>query len=151
MSGIYENMFELWLGRGAAAHTAADLDTDTIKIGIVDTGTDYPSPDVTTDQDWDDVGTYALDTCYNGESTLTLTNGNTTLVAGVFDNSDDQTFSGVAIDAAKTVDAIVLYRSTGVIGTDALISIHDSFVGGAVTPNDGDIVIAFNASGIFAL
>lgn len=149
MSGIYANCKDLWLGKDAAAHTRPDMDTDTIKVGIVDTATDYPSPNLATDQDWDDVGTYALDTCYNGEATQTL--ANITITAGVVDNTADITFTGVAIDGAKTVDAIVHYRSSGVITTDALITIHDSFVGGAVTPNGGDIVIAYHASGIFAL
>ena len=141
-------MFDLWLGKDAAAHTRADLDTDTIKVGIADTGTDYTTPNLTTDQDWADTG-YTLDVGYNSEPNQTL--GAKTITAGVFDNTADITFTAVAIDGAKTVDAIVHYRSGGVAATDGLITIHDAFVGGAVTPNGGDIVVAYNASGIFAL
>ena len=148
MSGIYTNMFDLWLGKDAAAHTVADMDTDTIKVGIADTGTDYTTPNLTTDQDWADTG-YTLDVCYNGEATQTLSN--ITITAGVVDNTADITFTAVAIDGAKTVDAIVHYRSGGTAATDALITVHDAFVGGAVTPNGGDIVIAYHASGIFSL
>jgi len=147
MSGIYTNMFDLWLGKDAAVHTAADMDTDTIKVGIADTGTDY-TPNLTSDQDWADTS-YATDVCYNGEATQTLSN--ITITAGVIDNTADITFSAVAIDGAKTVDAIVHYRSGGTDTTDGLITVHDSFVGGAVTPNGGDIVIAYHASGIFSL
>ena len=87
--------------------------------------------------------------CYNSEATQTL--ANITITAGVVDNTADITFTAVAIDGAKTVDAIVHYRSGGTAATDALITIHDAFVGGAVTPNGGDIVIAYHASGIFSL
>ena len=145
MSGLYVNYKNLLLGNGV--HTIPDMDTDTIKVGIVDTGTDY-TPNLATDQDWVDTG-YTLDVCYNSEATQTL--ANKTITAGVFDNTADITFTAVAIDGAKTVDAIVHYRSGGVAATDALITIHDAFVGGAVTPNGGDIVVAYNASGIFAL
>lgn len=148
MSGIYTNCFDLWLGKTAAAHTRPDMDTDTIKVGIVDTGTDYTTPSLTANQDWADTG-YTLDVCYNSEATQTL--GAITITAGVVDNTADITFTAVAIDGAKTVDAIVHYRSGGTAATDALITIHDAFVGGAVTPNGGDIVIAYHASGIFSL
>ena len=146
MSGLYTNMFDLWLGKDAAAHTAADMDTDTIKVGIVDTGTDYTTPSLTADQDWADTG-YTLDVCYNSEATQTL--ANIAITAGVVDNTADITFTAVAIDAAKTVDAIVHYRSGGTAATDGLICLHDGF--SAVTPNGGDIVIAYNGSGIFSL
>ena len=150
MSGIYTNCFDLWLGKDAAAHTVPDMDTDTIKVGIVDTGTDYTGGDanLTTDQDWADTG-YATDTCYSSETTQTL--GAITITAGVVDNTADITFAGVAIVGAQTVDAIVHYRSGGTDTTDALISFHNAFVGGAVTPNGGDIVIAYHGSGIFSL
>jgi TRAP-type uncharacterized transport system substrate-binding protein len=146
MSAIYTNCFDLWLGKDAAAHTRADLDTDTIKVGLADTGTDYTTPSATTDQDWADTG-YTLDVGYNSEPTQTL--GAKTITAGVFDNTADVTFTAVAIDAAKTVDAIVHYRSGGTAATDTLICFHDAFT--PVTPNGGDIVVAYHASGIFAL
>ena len=139
---LYDNYVNLMLGNGT--HALPDLDTDTIKVGIV-SGADY-SENGSTDQDWNDTG-YALDTCYNSEATQTL--ANTVVANRVFDNTADITFTAVAIDVAKDVDAIVHYLSSGVITTDALICFHDGFA--AVTPNGGDIVIAYNASGIFGI
>lgn len=143
-SGLYVNYKNLMLGDDTAAHTLPDIDTDTIKVGIV-SGADY-TENLTTNQDWADT-TYALDTCYNSEATQTLSNK--TITAGVVDNTADITFTAVAIDVAKDVDAIVHYRSGGTAATDTLICFHDGF--SAVTPNGGDIVISYNASGIYAL
>jgi len=144
-SGLYVNYKNLMLGDDSAAHTLPDLDTNTINVGIV-SGADY-TENLSTDQDWTDTG-YAEDTCYNSEAAQTLSNK--TISAGVFDNTADITFTAVAIDGAKDVDAIVHYAATGAgASTDPLICFHDGF--SAVTPNGGDIVIAYNASGIFAL
>ena len=147
MSALYTNYLNLCLGDDTAAHGFVDIDTDTIKVGIVDTGTDYSFS--AAHQDWDDVGAYTLNASYNGETNQTLSN--IAISSGAVDNTQDITFTGVAIDGAKTVDAIIHYKDSGVIGTSPLISFHNSFVGGAVTPNGGDIVIAYNASGIFSL
>ena len=146
-SGLYDNYKLHMLGANAAVHTRPDLDTDTIKVGIADTGLDYTTPSLSADQDWADTG-YALDTCYNSEATQTLANVSIS-AAGVFDNTADITFTAVAIDGTKTVDTIVHYRSGGTAATDALICLHDGF--SAVTPNGGDIVIQYNGSGIFAV
>ena len=146
MSAIYTNCFDLWLGKDAAAHTRPDMDTDTIKVGLIDTGTDYTFS--AAHQDWADV--YAVvDTCYGSEPTQTL--GAITITDGVVDNTADITFPTVDIDVAKTVDAIGHYRSGGTVGTDTLITFHNAFVGGAVTPNGGDVVVAYHGSGIFSL
>lgn len=146
MSGLYANYKEHMLGAVGAAHTFPDWDTDTIKVGIV-SGADY-AENLATHEDWSDTG-YALDTCYNSEATQTLANVDLTTSPGTVDNTADITFTAVAIDVAKVVDAIVHYRSGGVVTTDTLICLHDGF--GSVTPNGGDIVIQYSASGIFAL
>ena len=143
-SGLYANYKELCLGGGT--HALPDLNTDAIDVGIV-SGADY-TENLATHQDWSDT-TYALDTCYNSEPTVQLTAGNSTVTAGVWDNSDNQVFTAVAIDGVKDVDAIVHFLSSGVVTTDTLICFHDGFA--AVTPNGGDITVAYNASGIFAL
>lgn len=145
MSALYDNYKLHMLGAAAAAHTFPDLDTDSIKVGIV-SGSDYVE-NLATHQDWSDT-TYALDTCYNSEPTQTLANVSIG-ATGVFDNTADITFTAVAIDVAKVVDAIVHYRSGGVVTTDTLICLHDGFT--LVTPNGGDIVIQYNASGIFGV
>lgn len=143
MSGLYANYKALALGGGVG--TFVDLPTDTIHCGIV-SGADY-TENLATDQDWADVGTYTLAACYNSEPTQPLINKTTN--DGTFDNTADVTFTAVAIDGAKVVDALVHFKSTGVIGNDSLICLHDGFAG--VTPNGGDIVIQYNASGLFSL
>ena len=146
-TGIYDNCFDLWFGGDAPEHTRPALSSDTIKVGIVNTSTDY-TPVLATDQDWADVYP-VVNECYGTEATQTLSAK--TASAGVFDNTADITFPDVAIDGTKDVDAIVHYRSGGVVSVEALISVHGSFVGGAVTPNGGSIVIAYDGSGILAL
>jgi hypothetical protein len=145
-SFLYDNYCNLMLGAGT--HTLPDLPTDTINVGIA-SGSDYTESQ-TTHQDWADT-TYAEDTCYNSESCQTLSNkdvGSTT--ARVFDNTADITFTGVSQDASKVVDSIVHYAAIGTGATDdPLICFHDGF--SAITPNGGDIVIAYHASGIFGL
>ncbi len=144
MSGLYNNYKAQVLGGGV--HPFPNLVTGTIHCGIV-SGADY-AENLTTDQDWDDVGTYTIGACYNAEATQPLANKTTT--DGVFGNSDvNLTFLAVAIDGVKDVDALVHFVLSGVITTDSLICFHDGFT--PVTPNGGDIVVAHHASGIFAI
>ncbi len=71
-----------------------------------------------------------------------------TFTNGVFDAADI-TFSAVT---GATVEAIVLFLDTGTASTDKLICYIDSASAGLpVTPNGGDITVAWNASGIAAL
>jgi hypothetical protein len=143
MSALYTNFKAQALGGGA--HAFIDLPSDTIKVGIVDTGADYTFS--AAHQDWDDVGTYGPNASYNGEANQTL--GAKTTTDGVFDNTADITFTAVAIDGTKTVDALIHCKDSGVITTSPLICYHDGFT--PITPNGGDIVISYNASGLFAL
>lgn len=71
-----------------------------------------------------------------------------TTTGGVFDAADI-TFTAVT---GATVEAIVIFQDTGNVATDKLIAFIDSAVSGLpATPNGGDIVVSFHASGIFAL
>lgn len=67
-----------------------------------------------------------------------------TITGGVFDAAD-VTFTAATGDS---VEAIVLYKHTGSDATAPLIAYID---GVSVTPNGGNIVVSWNASGIFAL
>lgn len=68
---------------------------------------------------------------------------------GVFDGAD-ATFSAVS---GNTAEALVLYRkNAGANTTWRLVAYLDTSVTGLpVTPNGGDITVAWNASGIFGL
>lgn len=71
-----------------------------------------------------------------------------TITNGVFDSADP-TFSAVSGDPSE---AVILYYDTGSSATSRLIAFYDTGVTGLpVTPNGGDINVAVNASGWFAL
>ena len=72
-----------------------------------------------------------------------------TVVGGLFDGND-VTFTSVT---GPSIEAIVLYRkNSGANTTWRLVAYIDTGVTGLpVTPNNGDISVIWNASGIFAL
>lgn len=102
-----------------------------------------------------DTGTYTYNAAHQYYSSLSGVVGtdqeilNKTQASGVFDG-DDVTFTGVT---GNSVEALVLYRkNAGANTTWPLIAYIDTGVTGLpVTPNGGNIAIAWNASGIFAL
>lgn len=67
--------------------------------------------------------------------------------AGVFDAAD-VTFSAVS---GAQVTQVVLFKTTGTETTSPLILYFDTMTGLPVTPNGGDITIAWDASGIMGL
>ena len=118
---------------------STDIDTDTIKARLVNTGTDYT---YSAAHDFIDDAT-----AYSGTTDQTLSNK--TVTGGVFDNTAVITFSAVAIDGAKDADAVVIYKDTGTATTSPVIAFLE--FAAAVTPNGGDIEVDWNASGLFAL
>jgi predicted dehydrogenase len=125
-------------GREGFLDGSIDWDTDDIKACLVDTGT-Y-TVDLATHDFLDDV------------SGIVATSGNfasKTVAAGVADAAD-VTFSAVT---GATVEAIVIYKDTGSAATSRLIAYIDTGTGLPVTPNGGDISIAWDsgANKIFKL
>tara|TARA_R110000822_G_scaffold108575_2_gene238125 strand:+ start:1373 stop:1774 length:402 start_codon:yes stop_codon:yes gene_type:complete len=127
-------------GKGREAFLNKDIDmlADNIKCVLVDLGTYTASLDV--DEHHDDL------------SGIVATSGNLaskTTTLGVFDAAD-VTFSSVT---GATVEAIVIYRDSGTSSTSELIAYIDTATGLAVTPNGGDISIAWDsgANKIFKL
>lgn len=126
------------LGRQAFLDGSIAWSTDNIKCLLVDTGT-Y-TVNLATHQFHSDV------------TGVVATSGNLaskTSTAGVADAAD-VTFSAVS---GATVEAIVIYKDTGVSATSPLIAYIDTATGLPVTPNGGDIIVAFDsgASRIFKL
>lgn len=73
---------------------------------------------------------------------------NKTNANGVFD-ADDVTLSNVSGDESE---ALIIYVDSGNPATSRLVAYIDTGVTGLpVTPNGGNIIITWNASGIFAL
>jgi ApbE superfamily uncharacterized protein (UPF0280 family) len=126
------------LGRQGFLDGSIDWDTDNIKVLLVDTGT-Y-TVDLATHQFHSDV------------SGIVATSGNLagkTVAAGVAD-ANDITFTAVT---GSTVEAIIIYKDTGVSGTSRLIAYIDTGTGLPVTPNGGDITVSWDsgANRIFKL
>ena len=112
-----------------------DLNTDTIKVALVNLVTDY-TYSAAHDQ-------IADVTRYAGTTDQTITSP--TITYGVFDGGN-VTFSAVAVSAGKTVGGLVIYNDT--TAGDELIAYIDGFT--AVTPNGGDITVTWGAN-IFSL
>lgn len=117
-------------GKGREGFLNADIDwaADNIKCVLVDTGT-Y-TVNIDTHQFHSDL------------SGIVATSGNfasKTSTLGVADAAD-VTFTAVS---GATVEAIVIYKDTGVSSTSPLIAYIDNFT--AVTPNGGDITVQWDA------
>jgi len=118
-------------GREGFLAGTIDWDTDAIKAVLVDTGA-Y-TVNLSTHQFLSDVP--------SGARIATSSNlANKTVAAGVAD-ADDVTFSSVS---GASVEAIVLYKDTGTASTSALIAYIDTATGLPVTPNGGNINVAWD-------
>lgn len=109
-----------------------DLEGGTVKAALVDTGTYTYS---------------AAHDFYNDVSGVVgtpQTIANKTFTNGLFDG-DNVTYTAVS---GNSVEAIIVYVDSGVAGTSPLVAYIDGI---SVTPNGGDITVAWNASGIFQL
>ena len=80
----------------------------------------------------------------NSKQTL----GSKTTTAGTF-NAANVTFSAVAPGA--TASYVCIFKDTGTNSTSPLICLFDTITGFPVSTNGGDIIISWNASGIFKL
>lgn len=112
-----------------------DLDADTIKAALVDTGTYIYS---------------ANHQYYNSVSGVVgtpVTLGSKSLTNGVFDAAD-VTFTSVS---GSSAEAIIIYKDTGSAATSPLIAYIDSGTGLPVTPDGNNINVTWHTSGIFAL
>lgn len=116
-----------------------DWDTDVIRAVLVDLGT-Y-TPDLNLHRDFADLtGVVGTESGVFGTKTVT---------DGVADAADI-TFTAVT---GATVEAIVIFLDTGVAANDLLIALIDTATGLPVTPNGGDITVAWDsgANKIFSL
>jgi len=125
------------IGKKALLDADIDLLVDTIKVALVDTGTYTYSA---AHDFYDDVSAGVVGT--------PVTLGTKTTTAGVFDSADP-TWTSVS---GSTVEAIVMYKDTGVAGTSALIAYYDTGITGLpLTPNGGNVTYTVHASGWFGL
>ncbi len=123
----------------AAADGDVDLLTDTIKAVLVDAA-DY-TVNLTTHDFLDDVAAGARAT--NG--TGTLASKTTTISTNVMTfDAADLTLTSVSGDQSE---AVVIYKDTGSEATSQLIAYLE--LSSAVTPNGGNITLAWSGSGLF--
>jgi hypothetical protein len=113
----------------AALTAGVNLSTDTIKVALVDTGTYTYS---------------AAHQYYSSVSAAVVgtpqTLGSKTVTDGVFDAAD-VTFPAVT---GASSEALVIYKDTGSAASSPLIAYIDTATGLPVTPNGGDIIIAWD-------
>lgn len=114
-----------------------DMDTHDIRAIVVDTA-DYTFSAL--HDNLDDVAAGSRVAVSGALTTKTCTNG-------TFD-ADDVVLSSVTGDPSE---AVILYKHTGTESTSRLICYIDSGSGLPVTPNGGNVTLAWNASGIFSL
>lgn len=134
-------LYPLWKQSLLAGDTDADLDNNT--------ATDGPFVALV------DTGTYTYSAAHQFYSSLSGIVGTDqrittpTIVNGLFDG-DNVTFPTVS---GATAEALVIYRkNAGANTTWRLVAYIDTGVTGLpVTPNSGNIDVAWNASGIFQL
>jgi ApbE superfamily uncharacterized protein (UPF0280 family) len=127
-------------GKGREKFLSGDIawDTDNIKVSLVDTGT-Y---------------TVVIDTheFYSDLSGVVADSGNLaskTVALGVADAAD-VTFSSVT---GSSAEALVIWKDTGTASTSPLIAYIDTATNLPITPNGGDITVAWDsgANKIFKL
>ncbi len=117
--------------------TANSSLTGTVKVALVDTGTyTYSSA-------------HEFYSSVSGVGGTPQTLGSKTFTNGVFDAAD---ITYTAVAGTVTYEALIIYIDTGSAATSRLVAYIDTGVTGLpVTSNGGDIAVAWNASGIFAL
>lgn len=117
--------------------------SDTIKVGLWSTS--Y-TPNLTTDQFFNP----AVSTSFSvGGAVIAASVALTTKTASAGTLSADNTlFSAVSGSAAAYVG---LYKDTGTTTTSNLIGLIDTATGLPVTPNGGDITVAWSSGAIFTL
>lgn len=114
--------------------TKVDLVADNIKVLLIDTA----------DETYNSADEFHSDITGAG---IVATSGNLagkSVTSGTFD-ANDITITAVSGD---TVEAVVLYKDSGVSGTSPLIAWFDV---STFTPNGSDVTVTFNASGLFAI
>jgi hypothetical protein len=104
---------------------AINLSTDTIKVALVK---NTYAQNLSTDEFYSTISSYVVGT----PQTL----GSKTVTGGKFDAAD-ATFTAVA--AGDTIEALVIYKDTGVAGTSPLIAYIDTVTGFPLATNGGDI------------
>lgn len=126
-----------------SASTPLDFDTASIKLVLTDHGTD--TPNLTTDDFYNDISTGTVGSLSTALGSKTVG----TVAVGVFDAADlAPAFTAVS---GASVESLSLLEDSGAGATSDLICYWDTATGLPLTPNGGDVNVTFNASGIFKI
>lgn len=114
------------------------LDTDTVKVVLVDTA----------DYTYAAAHTFLSDVPAAARVATSAALTGKTITGGTFDSADP-VFTAAAGDVSE---ALILYIDTGTATTSRLLCYLDTGIGGMpVTPNGGDITVQVNAAGWLSL
>jgi len=145
---VHDNFRNAQLGTPAGSTTTVDFDADDIRCSLMDQ-TDSGLIAVT-DADFGSIDTGAEGTDYHTGSAMTGKTVGTGGGVGAFDSTADYTFSSVP--ASDEMDFLVLRKYNATPANSTLIVTWDSATTGIpVTPNGGDIIVTWNASGILRI
>jgi hypothetical protein len=122
--------------------TLGDLDSETLVKCTLTDDTDV-NLDEATHQDWADVSAASVPTSVVMTGTAITQPSGATIA---FDAAD-VTFTSVTGDQAEQV--LIWFDTAGANTTDILICKFGTATGLPVTPNGGNIIVQWNASGIF--
>lgn len=146
-NALYPKFKEALLNQ-AAGTAAINLSSDTnIKVALVNiTGSTNAYTYSSSHQYFNSVSTNSAAVVSTNYATLT----SRSVTNGVFDAADI-TFTSVT--STNVVGALVIFKDTGTASNSPLIAFLDSGSGLSITPNGGDITIAWDngANRIFAL
>lgn len=134
MSGFFD------AGRQAFLEGGIAWLTDNIRIMLVDTA--IHNPNLSSDVYFGDVATLARIGNSSGH-----TRADMPLLAGKTSTdgvADAGTVTFLTVAAGAALGALVLFKDTGADGTSPLIAKLDTGVGLPVTPNGGNITVAFD-------
>ncbi len=138
-NGFYELFIQNLL---KLTSTSIDFDSATLKLVLTDHGAD--TPNLTTDDFLNDISAGTIAT---SSALASVTVG--TVAIGVVDAADMS--PGFTAVSGATCESLSLIEDSGVASTSDLIVYWDTATGLPLTPNGGDVNIAFNASGIFKI
>lgn len=140
LSDAYRNSV---VGKTTDYSARVDADSDTLKAYFMDAGTDVPvAADV-----FESSHTGINPTFANAQA---LAGGTAGVVAtGVFD-ANDTTFTGSSVLTGSTsVEWLVVFKFVTVAGDSPFLAAWDTATGLPLTPNGGDVIVQWNASGIW--
>lgn len=144
---VHNNFRNAQLGVPANSTTTVDFDADDIDVSLLD-ATDSGAIDATTENYGQvDTATVVADRADSTDVPLT-TKTIGSVATGVFD-ADNVTYASITGDAA---DYLTLFKYDATPANATLIVTWDSATTGLpVTPNGGDIIVTWNASGILQI